>query len=50
MSGEVPADHTKPLPESGDALYLVNLILPIMFSDENDFLEVRIVPMVMSRN
>lgn len=47
---EVPAGHTKPLPESGDALYLTNLILPIMRHDEDAFEEVRVVPMICSRN
>ena len=47
---EVPSGYTKPLPEYGDALYLTNLILPIMRSHENAFEEVRVVPMIQSRN
>ena len=47
---EVPPDHTKPLPEHGDALYLTNLILPIMRHDDNTAQEVRVVPMIQSRN
>lgn len=47
---EVPAGYTKPLPEHGDALYLTNLILPIMRHDEDIFTEVRVVPMIQSRN
>lgn len=46
----VPDGYTKPLPESGDALYLTNLILPIMRHDENVFEECRVVPMIQSRN
>ena len=47
---EVPSGYTKPLPEYGDALYLTNLILPIMHYDEDQFAEVRVVPMIQSRN
>jgi hypothetical protein len=46
----VPDGYTKPLPESGDALYITNLLLPIMRHDDNAFDEVRVVPMVQSRN
>ena len=46
----MPDGYTKPLPESGDALYLTNLILPIQRHDEDLFEEVRVVPMICSRN
>lgn len=46
----VPDGYTKPLPESGDALYIISLILPIMHHDDEDFEEVRVVPMIQSRN
>ena len=49
---EVPAGYTKPLPEHGDALYLTNLILPIMRHDGEYALvaDFRVVPMIQSRN
>ena len=47
---EVPSDHTKPLPEHGVALYLTYLMLPIMRHDEDNPTEIRVVPMIQSRN
>ena len=47
---EVPDGYIKPLPEHGDALYLTHLILPIQRHDEDLITEVRVVPMIQSRN
>lgn len=49
---EVPDGYTRPLPESGDALYITRLILPIMHHRDEyaSVQDMRVVPMILSRN
>ena len=42
--------HRHPIPESGPALYLVYLILPVMRCDANAYHDAYTVPVLMSRN
>lgn len=46
----VPDGYTAPVPESGTALYLTYLILPVKRHYENAYESVYTVPLIMSRN
>jgi hypothetical protein len=46
----VHPDDKLPVPEHGDALFLAYLFLPIMRHYEDKAEQIKVVPMIMSRN